>query len=260
MFSRLSYSVDEDEWQHPTRTIRLSGGTLNSNTICGISPADQLRSSSTNSNTSHLRWFHQGFWSTLAWRSPLQAAPHELSVWPSHLHRRIPEKPKKLHHNESTGFEHFRHRERSSSGILSRTDSLSTLSLWAVAPWWCRSEFASQAQRLIEKALKQVQSFATEWQQSINFSKTEWQWIHRRVRPPSLDLVVDGNRIKRTSLFKYLGNYVDERFSFSQHCNKMLQKIQNNADLLKFVTRSRTSSAKARNLIFKWSMLSGRHC
>ena len=31
----------------------------------------------------------------------------------------------------------------------------------------------------------------------------------------------------------------------------MLQKIQNNAHLLKYVTRSRTSSAKARNLIFQ---------
>ena len=65
-------------------------------------------------------------------------------------------------------------------------------------------------QRLGEKVLKQVQSYAAEWKQPINFPKTEWQWIHRRVCPPSLDLVVDGNRIKRTSLFKYLGNYVDE--------------------------------------------------
>ena len=117
--------------------------------------------------------------------------------------------------------------------------------------WWSRAEFASQMQRLGEEVLKQVQSYAAEWKQPINFPKTEWQWIHRRVCPPSLDLVVDGNRIKRTSLFKYLGNYVDERFSFDQHCNKMLQKLNNNAGLLKYVTRSRTSSMKARNLIFQ---------
>ena len=119
------------------------------------------------------------------------------------------------------------------------------------SPWWCRSEFASQMQGLGEKALKQVQSYAIEWKQTINFAKTVWQWIHRRVNPPSLDLVIDEHRIKRTSVFKYLGNYVDERLSFSQHCNKMLQKIQTNARLLKYVARSKTSSMKARNLIFQ---------
>ena len=94
------------------------------------------------------------------------------------------------------------------------------------SPWWCRSEFASQMECLAKKALKQVQSYAIEWKQPINFEKTVWQWIHRRVYSPSLDLVVDEHRIKRTSVFKYLGNYIDERLSFSQHCNKMLQKIQ----------------------------------
>ena len=157
---------------------------------------------------------------------------------------------KKLHRNESTGFEHFRHRERNPSGILSWADSLSTFSLWTASSWWCRSKFASQMQRFGEKALKQAQSYASEWKQLINFPKTEWQWIHRRVCPPSLDLIVDGNRVKRTSLVKYLGNYVDERFSFDQRCNKMLQKIQNNASLLKYVARSRPSSVKARNLLF----------
>ena len=106
-------------------------------------------------------------------------------------------------------------------------------------------------QCLGEKALNQVQSYAIEWKQPINFAKTEWQWIHRRVCPPSLNIVIDEHRIKRTSVFKYLGNYVDERLSFSQHCNKMLQKIQNNAGLLKYVARSKTSSMKARNLIFQ---------
>ena len=45
MFSRLSYPVDEDNWCPSTRTIRLSGETLNSNTICAISPAHKLQSS-----------------------------------------------------------------------------------------------------------------------------------------------------------------------------------------------------------------------
>ena len=96
---------------------------------------------------------------------------------------------------------------------------------------------------------------------TINFAKTVWQWINRRVCPPYLDLVVNEHLIKRTSVFKYLGNYVDERLSFSQHGNTMFQKIQNNARLLKYVAHPKTSSMKAINLIFQmiyavWPLLS----
>ena len=117
----------------PTRTIRFSGETLNSNTICAISPAHKLWSSSTNSNTGHLRWFHQGFWSTLAWWPHLQATQNELSTWISHLHHRISEKPKKLHWDKSACFEHSRRREGSRSMILPRSDPLSTFSLWTAS-------------------------------------------------------------------------------------------------------------------------------
>ena len=47
------------------------------------------------------------------------------------------------------------------------------------SPWWHRSEFASQMQQTGQKALNEVQAYAAEWKQPINFSKTEWQWIHR---------------------------------------------------------------------------------
>jgi hypothetical protein len=55
--------------------------------------------------------------------------------------------------------------------------------------------------------------------------------------------------IKRTAVFKYLGYYVDERLLFNQHCKRMLQKVQKNSGILKYVTRSKTSSARARKLI-----------
>ena len=100
-----------------------------------------------------------------------------------------------------------------------------------------------------QKALNEVQAYAAEWKQPINFSKTEWQWIHRRVVIQTLSLTIDQHRIKRTSVFKYLGYHVDERFSFNEHCKRMLQKVQKNSAILKYVTRSKTSSARARNLI-----------
>ena len=66
---------------------------------------------------------------------------------------------------------------------------------------------------------------------------------------PTITLTVGQHTLRRTSAFKYLGNYVDERFSFNHHCAQMLEKIQRNSVLLRYVARSKTS-LKARQLIF----------
>ena len=117
------------------------------------------------------------------------------------------------------------------------------------SPWWHRSKFTPQMQRLGQAALNEVQQYAATWKQPINTSKTEWQWIHRRVVIPTLSLTIANNPIQRASVFKYLGYYVDERLSFNAHCTKMLQKARKNSVFLKFINRSNTSSAKARQLI-----------
>jgi hypothetical protein len=66
---------------------------------------------------------------------------------------------------------------------------------------------------------------------------------------PSLIVTINQQPIKRTSLFKYLEIYVDEKLSFHKHCNKMLQKIHTNSTILKYLNRSQTSSFKARILV-----------
>ena len=90
---------------------------------------------------------------------------------------------------------------------------------------------------------------AVEWKQSINFSKSERQWIHRRVVIPTLSLSLSQHPVKRTAVYKYLGFHVDERLSFSEHCRSMLRKVQKKSAILKYVARSQTSSTRARNLI-----------
>jgi hypothetical protein len=117
------------------------------------------------------------------------------------------------------------------------------------SPWWYRHEFKENMQHLGQSTLNQLQTYANTWKQPLNPTKTEWQWIHRRVVVPSLTLTINQQPIKRTNLFKYLGIYVDERLSFQKHCNKMLQKIHTNSAILKYLTRSQTSSLKARILI-----------
>jgi hypothetical protein len=69
------------------------------------------------------------------------------------------------------------------------------------SPWWHPSKFASQMQRIGQQALNQVQAYAVEWKQPINFSKTEWQWIHRRVFIPPLSLAKSVNIPSREQLF-----------------------------------------------------------
>ena len=96
--------------------------------------------------------------------------------------------------------------------------------------------------------MNEVQAYAVEWKQPINFPKTEWQWIHRRVVILTLSLSIGQHPIKRTALYQYLGYHVDERLSFNAHRKRMLQKAQKNSAILKYVTRSKTSSTRARNL------------
>ena len=117
------------------------------------------------------------------------------------------------------------------------------------SPWWHRSEFTPQMQRLGQAALNEVDQYAATGKQPINASKTEWQWIHRRVVIPTLSLTIANNPVKRTSVFKYLGYHVNDRLSFNTHCTKMLQKARKNSVILKFINRSKTSSAQARSLI-----------
>ena len=50
-------------------------------------------------------------------------------------------------------------------------------------------------------------------------------------------------------MFKYFAYHVDERLSFNERCKRMLQKVQKNSGILKYVTRSRSSSTRARKLI-----------
>ena len=39
--------------------------------------------------------------------------------------------------------------------------------------WWYRTEFAPQMERIDQQALNQLQAYAVEWKQPINFFKTE---------------------------------------------------------------------------------------
>ena len=115
--------------------------------------------------------------------------------------------------------------------------------------WWHHTHFVSQMQHLDQKVLNELARYATNWKQSINHSKSQWQWIHCRVTIPNLSLLLEGQPIERTFLLKYLGYYVDERLAFSQHRRTMLQTIQKNSMILKFVRCSNASCKIAREFL-----------
>ena len=118
--------------------------------------------------------FTKAFDQLWAWWFTLQTAPNELSTRTSDLHYRVPEEPQVLHRNEPSHVGHLRGRERSASRILPYTDSISSLPLVIHAsPWWHRTEFAPQIERMGQQTWNQVQAYDVEWKQLINFPKTE---------------------------------------------------------------------------------------
>jgi hypothetical protein len=121
--------------------------------------------------------------------------------------------------------------------------------IFTASPWWFRQEFNNNMHYFGQCILNQIENYENVWKQPINSSKTDWQWIYRRVVLPSLTLTINQQPVKRTTLFQYLDIYVDERLTFNKHYGKMLQKIHKNSPILKYRNRSKTSSFKARLLL-----------
>ena len=65
----------------------------------------------------------------------------------------------------------------------------------------------------------------------------------------SLSLSIGRHLIKRAAIFKYLGHQVNELLSFNENCKRILQKVETNSGILKYITRFQKSSARMRKLI-----------
>ena len=94
------------------------------------------------------------------------------------------------------------------------------------SPWWKGKQFQENMQKLGQQTLNELQIYADTWGQPINSNKTPWQWIHRRVTVPSLNLFISQLPIERTPYFEYLGIIVDNRLTFNKHW-KYIRKNSN---------------------------------
>lgn len=92
--------------------------------------------------------------------------------------------------------------------------------------------------------------------------------FHSNTHSLSLSLMNGQYYLKRTSVFQYTDDYVDERLWFKNHCFSILQKVPENSAIPKNVTWAKTSLVKARNLSIrplfnlscKWLLQSAHHC
>lgn len=140
-------------------------------------------------------------------------------------------------------------------------------SIVQASPWWNtrvvdaagnripEEEFLSLMQARGQQVLDELDEYATQWRQPVNVSKTNYQWIHRRVTIPNIPLFISHQIIERISVFKYLGFFTDERLSFSSHVRHILSRLTQNSAMLKFVAKSNTSSLLARRTLFNAFLL-----
>ncbi|CAF1248104.1 unnamed protein product, partial [Didymodactylos carnosus] len=118
------------------------------------------------------------------------------------------------------------------------------------SPWWKSTEVITNIQKIAQQTLNELQKYSSRWKQPINYIKTEYQWIHKRITISSIVLLIDQHELARTNLFKYLGYYIDQKLSFNKHVQNILTKIKTNTPMITYVAQSKTSSYHARTLIF----------
>ena len=62
--------------------------------------------------------------------------------------------------------------------------------------------------------------------QPINYSKTECLWSSRAPKNPPFNIVIDGNSIKWSKEFKYLGYFISPRLGWGKLIHKTMLKIR----------------------------------
>ena len=67
----------------------------------------------------------------------------------------------------------------------------------------------------------------------LNIGKTKYMIISIKDKPPDLNLTVGSSNIERTNVQKFLGIYIDDKVTFSEHTNKIAAKLSQGVGLLR---------------------------
>lgn len=83
----------------------------------------------------------------------------------------------------------------------------------------------SQAKALAESTLKKLSHWFHANKLTLNLDKSNFSIYSHRDSKQLKTLCIDGHIIKRTTVIKYLGLYVDERLSWNSHIDHLSQKL-----------------------------------
>ena len=67
----------------------------------------------------------------------------------------------------------------------------------------------------------------------LNIGKTKYMIISIKDKPPDLNLIVGSSNIERANVQKFLGIYIDDKVTFSEHTNKIAAKLSQGVGLLR---------------------------
>ena len=89
----------------------------------------------------------------------------------------------------------------------------------------------------INEDMVALERYSKTWHQPVNPMKTELVVYHRTVQCPKLCAVLDGQRIKQSKSFKYLGFHLDGKLSFRNMINAQMGKLRKAYSILKYIHR-----------------------
>ena len=67
----------------------------------------------------------------------------------------------------------------------------------------------------------------------LNIGKTKYMIFSIKDKPPDLNLVIGNSCIERTNVQKFLGIYIDDKITFSEHTNKISTKLSRGVGVLR---------------------------
>jgi len=93
--------------------------------------------------------------------------------------------------------------------------------------------------KLMSTILCKLDDFCSSIGLSISFEKTKFMVIHKPQCKVSNELILpcNGNLIERVSVFKYLGVFIDEHFTFKDHYEHVLKRVCSSVGMIQ---RNRT--------------------
>ena len=99
---------------------------------------------------------------------------------------------------------------------------------------------------LLQEDLNKVFGWSRKWQMCFNVSKCFHLQITRKTKPFKTSYAMDGQLISKVKSQKYLGVTIDDKLSWSEHCNKISNKARSTLGIVRRSLPSAPQEVKSR--------------